>query len=229
MGNSTTAIIIFSRTAAAETTCKPFFCGNGTANFKMWDYLYQKTLRIAKETGLPLIICNEHTQKGVSFGEKMANALSSGFDLGYKNLIVIGGDCPDLNMATLLKVNRQINSNNDVVFGPDSRGGVYLFAINKSVFSETAFTNFAWQTRQLIKHFKQYVTLFSVVILSRLGDINTIENVIASLNKFTISNSWRLLLSQIIATNNVIYNCLVKIYRSLYLNSNKPLRAPPLF
>ena len=229
MTEQTTAILLFSRTAAAESMCKPVFCGNGTANFKVWDYLYQKTLRIAKATGLPIIISDERVQTGNCFGEKMANALTYGFALGYSNLIVIGGDCPDLNMAMLHKVNRQINSNNDVVLGPDNRGGVYLFAINKSVFNVTAFTNFAWQTRQLIKHFKQYVALFSVVTLSHLGDINTKENVIASLNNFSISNSWRLLLSHIIATNNFIYNCLIKIYQSLQLNSNKPLRAPPLF
>ena len=229
MVNDKTALIIFSRTPRVEAGYKSIFNGDATSNLKMWDYLYNKTLRIAHETKLPLIICDENAQKGESFGEKISYALFSAFGDGYNNLIVIGGDCPNLSKAMLLKANRQINGQHDVVLGPDTRGGVYLFAINKSVFEKTAFTNFGWQTRQLCKQFKQYTSVFSVVTLSRLADINTKENVITSLFTFLSSNSWRTLLSQIIITNNALYNSSINLYESLCLNSNKPLRAPPLF
>ncbi len=228
MIEQTTAILLFSRTASAESCCKPII-SNGIANTEMWDYLYKKTLRTIHTTGLPVIVCNEHHQAGNSFGERMANALNTGFAIGYDNLIVVGSDCVDLTKTALLTAYHKINSTQQVVIGPDCRGGVYVFAIKKTVFDNIAFTDFAWQTKQLFRQFKKYAAQFSVSFLSRLSDINTEEDVRSSFNKFSIDTSWRTLLSKIFASYNTLYNSLIRIYQSLYLNSNKPLRAPPLF
>lgn len=228
MIKQTTAILLFSRTAAVESTHK-FATSNITANKKLWNFLYKKTLRTLQSSSLPLIVCNEQHQAGNTFGEKMANALSEGFASGYDNLIVVGSDCVDLSKAILQSTCHKINNSHQVVVGPDCRGGVYLFAINKSVFNKTLFTDFAWQTKQLFKQFKNYGDRFSLIVLPRLHDINVEYDLLSAFNKFSIDVSWRILLSQIVATNNTLYNSFVKIYQSLYLNSHRPLRAPPLF
>ncbi len=227
MMQQTTAILIFSRTCAAESYCKPII-GNNAADGKLWDYLYNKTLRTANTTGLPVIICNESVQEGNSFAERISNALIAGFENGYDNLIVIGGDCLDLNKAILLNANEQITNNQQLVLGPDCRGGVYLFAINKSVFDKEVFLQFKWQTKLLYQQFVQFGASFSTTFLPRLSDINTKDDVLASLYKFSINNSWRLLLSEIIAKNIPLYNIVNKRFQQLQINGNKPLRAPPI-
>ena len=228
MIKQTTAIVLFSRTASVEKYYKPII-SNGIANNKMWDYLYKKTLHTIHATGLPLIVCSEQHQAGNSFGEKMANALNTGFATGYDNLIVVGSDCVDLTKTILLTAYHKINSTQQIVIGPDCRGGVYVFAIKKSVFDKIVFADFAWQTKQLFSQFKKYSDQFSVSFLSRLSDINTEEDVHSSFNKFSIDTSWHTLLSKIFASYNTLYNFLIRIYQSAYLNSYKPLRAPPLF
>lgn len=228
MIKQTTAILLFSRTAATES-CYKSVTSNIIANNKLWNFLYKKTLRTLQSSSLPVIVCNEQHQAGNTFGEKMANALCAGFASGYDNLIVVGSDCVDLTKAVLQSAYYKINNTHQVVVGPDCRGGVYLFAINKSVFNKPLFTDFAWQTKQLFKQFKNYGDRFSISILPRLYDINTKYDICSAFNKFLIDASWRILLSQIITTNNTFYNAFVKIYQSLYLNSNRPLRAPPLF
>ncbi len=222
------AILLFSRNASTESFCKPII-GNIAADNKMWDYLYSKTLRTATATGLPVIICDEKIQIGNSFGERMANALADGFKNGYDNLIVIGGDCLDLNKSILLNANEQITNNQQLVLGPDCRGGVYLFAINKSVFDKEIFLQFQWQKKQLFPQLAQFGSSFATTFLQRLSDINTKNDLLASFYKFSINNSWRLLLSQIITQDITLYSALNKPFQLLQLNGNKPLRAPPVF
>jgi hypothetical protein len=228
MIKQTTAILLFSRTAAAESCYKPI-SSNGIANNKMWDFLYKKTLRTLHGTGLPIIVCNEQHQAGNTFGDKMANALSAGFANGYDNLIVVGSDCVDLTKSAILSTYHKINSTEQFVLGPDCRGGVYVFAINKSVFDKRVFADFAWQTSQLFRQLKKYADNFSLSLLPRLSDINTEDDIRSAFNKFSTAASWRILLSQIIATGILHYNFFIFPFKLLHLNSNKPLRAPPSF
>lgn len=228
MAQQSTAILIFSRNAAAESYCKPII-GNISADDKLWDYLYNKTIRTATATGLPVIICDENVQKGNSFNERMTNALSTGFENGYDNLIVIGGDCLDLSKSILLDASELIGNNQQLILGPDCRGGVYLFAVNKFVFNKELFLQFQWQTKRLYQQFAQFGASFSTTFLLRLSDINTKEDLLASFYKFSINNSWRLLIAKITPRNIILYSALFKVFQPLELNGNKPLRAPPIF
>lgn len=118
-------------------------------------------------------------QNGVDLGERMLNAFKDGFEAGYKRIVLIGSDLPDINST---HINKGIDSlaNNDVVFGPAEDGGYYLIGLSQP--EDTIFLNKPWSQPNLLK-----VTLeelhsnkVSVGILDTLNDIDTYEDLIAS-------------------------------------------------
>ena len=64
-------------------------------------------------------------QKGTDLGEKMLNAFKKGFEQGYKNIILIGSDLPDISKDIINSGFRALNKN-QTVFGPALDGGYYL-------------------------------------------------------------------------------------------------------
>lgn len=71
---------------------------------------------------------NKRLQEGEDLGERMHNALKSGFDEGYKNVVIIGSDCIELNAAMIDEAFEAL-SNVECVLGPASDGGYYLIGL----------------------------------------------------------------------------------------------------
>lgn len=125
-------------------------------------------------------------QKGADLGERMLNAFKEGFDDGYKRIVLIGSDLPDINSKHIENGLEALKSTS-VVFGPAEDGGYYLIGLSK--LETSIFKNKPWSKPNLLK-----ITLnelhdqnIDVSILETLNDIDTYEDLIAS--EFYKSNS----------------------------------------
>ena len=125
------------------------------------------------------------TQQGLDLGERMKNAFKTGFEDGYKRIVLIGSDLPDI---TAKHINKGLEAlkQNEVVFGPAEDGGYYLIGLSKM--HNFVFDNKPWSDTQLLKEtlkeLKENCVTFTT--LDTLNDIDTYEDLIAS--KFYQSN-----------------------------------------
>jgi len=87
-----------------------------------------------------------HLQKGQDLGEKMKNAFSKVFQLGFEQVIIIGTDCLELTPQHL-KDAFQLLSNNSCVIGPAKDGGYYLLGLQKMI--PLLFKGIAWSTAEV--------------------------------------------------------------------------------
>lgn len=118
-------------------------------------------------------------QKGIDLGERMMNAFKDGFKAGYKKIVLIGSDLPDIN-ATHISKGIDALDTSDVVFGPAEDGGYYL--VGMSQLEETIFTDKPWSQPNLLTETLQELhnNNVSVSTLDTLNDIDTYEDLIAS-------------------------------------------------
>ena len=118
-------------------------------------------------------------QNGADLGERMLNAFKEGFEAGYKKIVLIGSDLPDINTAHIKKGIEALNEN-DVVFGPAEDGGYYLVGLSK--INTAIFTNKPWSKPNLLNETLQELQKLNVSVstLAPLNDIDTYEDLIAS-------------------------------------------------
>ena len=118
-------------------------------------------------------------QNGENLGERMKNAFTEGFKAGYKRIILIGSDLPDIS-AEHLENGLNALRINDVVFGPAEDGGYYLIGLTKMY--DFIFENKPWSQphllEQTLSELKTQSVKFSTLIT--LNDIDTFEDLIAS-------------------------------------------------
>jgi len=118
-------------------------------------------------------------QYGNDLGDRMSNAFKDGFDAGYKRIVLIGSDLPDINSNHIINGLKALEEK-DVVFGPAEDGGYYL--VGMSQLEETIFTDKPWSQPQLLTQTLQELQKnnVSVSILDTLNDIDTYEDLITS-------------------------------------------------
>ena len=79
-----------------------------------------------------------HRQQGDDLGERMHHAISTGLRQ-YRNVILVGCDCPSLSKADLQQAIHALSHHADVVLAPAEDGGYVLIGLNqpeKSLFSD---------------------------------------------------------------------------------------------
>ena len=118
-------------------------------------------------------------QHGADLGERMLNAFKDGFDTGYDNIVLVGSDLPDIDVAHIKNGLEALNTN-EVVFGPAEDGGYYLVGMSK--LNTEIFTNKPWSQPNLLELTLQELqsNQISVGTLDTLNDIDTYEDLIAS-------------------------------------------------
>ncbi len=127
-----------------------------------------------------------HVQKfqqiGVSLGERMIEAFSLGFSMGYKSICIIGTDCLELSSSIVDSAFTELR-NHDAVIGPARDGGYYLLGMNN--LEPTIFQNKNWGSDSVyeatLADFKQ--TGFCYSVLPTLSDIDVEDNLPLSLRK----------------------------------------------
>lgn len=114
-------------------------------------------------------------QEGRDLGERMKNAFKKGFEMGFKRVIGIGADLPDLKSDILLDA-LEILQKEQMVFGPAEDGGYYLLGMNKMV--NCVFEEKPWSTPQLLQLTLAQLQAqkISYHLLPQLNDIDTIED-----------------------------------------------------
>ncbi len=116
-----------------------------------------------------------HLQNGENLGEKMKGAFRGLFNAGYKKVIIIGTDCPEIDANLAVKSFEKLEKNN-IVVGPSNDGGYYLLGMDK--FYPFLFDEIEWSKEQVLSDTikmagKENLSRF---MLPELIDIDTEED-----------------------------------------------------
>ncbi len=118
-------------------------------------------------------------QEGKNLGERMKNAFLKGFEDGYKRIVLIGSDLPDIDSKHIEKGLENLK-HNKVVFGPAIDGGYYLVGMTKMYHS--IFDDKPWSESHLLEATLKELDHenISYALLETLNDIDTFEDLVAS-------------------------------------------------
>jgi rSAM/selenodomain-associated transferase 1 len=121
--------------------------------------------------------CAYIPQVGQDLGQRMKNAFLQAFNEGFKDVVVIGSDSPDLPKKYLELAFTALDTN-DVVIGPSSDGGYYLTGFTREAFLPEAFERISWssnkvfeQTINILKRYSQ-----SLYLLPQWHDVDTLAD-----------------------------------------------------
>jgi glycosyltransferase A (GT-A) superfamily protein (DUF2064 family) len=154
--SSSTAILLFARSAHEEVREKHFFPRAGYyRQLKLASQLNQNARRVAARTPFPLFIIAGASQRGHTFAERFTNAIQDVFDQGFRNVISIGNDCLDLNEQHIIQAANELERHN-LVLGPTVDGGAYLIGISRDFFQKQIFAVLPWQQKELLSAFQSW-------------------------------------------------------------------------
>lgn len=172
MLNSSTAILLFSRTASAEAKVKSFGAGR-TGDDRIARGLIERTEATLAKTGLPVFRSCETSQVEGTFGERLTEAMSEVYDKGFERVLVVGNDCPSI-LPSHLRAAAQMLEQGQNVLGPDRRGGVWLIGLQRDDFSGSQLAGLSWETPEL---YADMTALFPAATdFASLSDLNSFED-----------------------------------------------------
>lgn len=122
---------------------------------------------------IDLILFNESFQRGDDFGTRYYNALNDTFNSGYKKVISIGNDTPQLSWQQINYAQTQ-TAKGKMCIGPSHDGGFYLWALHQDDFRHIDFKKINWQTCHVFDQLKDQLQVKGVAFdqLKRLTDID---------------------------------------------------------
>jgi rSAM/selenodomain-associated transferase 1 len=116
-------------------------------------------------------------QNGKDLGERMRNGFIGAFQMGFKRVVLIGSDIPDLPLGFIREAFASLKKK-DVVIGPAYDGGYYLIGFKDKTFSPQVFERIAWGTQNVfdetIKKLKRFRRAVHTLPYQR--DIDTAED-----------------------------------------------------
>ncbi len=114
-------------------------------------------------------------QEGRDFGDRMHHTFTTGFSLGFRHVVLIGTDCPDIDQGIIDSAFRALE-NHDAVLGPAKDGGFYLIGLNSS--HPELFLDRSWSHSSVLKESIDLLdrTGTSYTLLEELQDIDTLED-----------------------------------------------------
>lgn len=104
-------------------------------------------------------------------GDRMARSFQSAFNSGVQRALIIGTDCPDLNVPLLEQAFCKLQQH-DLVLGPASDGGYYLIGLRRWI--PQLFVNIEWSTSSVLERtlaIAEELNL-SVALLPVLSDVD---------------------------------------------------------
>ncbi len=121
-------------------------------------------------------------QNGNDLGERMSNAIRDTLSAGYKKVIIIGSDSPDLPPEYIQEGFRRLDSS-DMVIGPSTDGGYYLIGGRREL---PVFDGIPWSSNKVFEMTLKKVRGHGLIffVLNEWYDIDTWED----LQRFRISD-----------------------------------------
>ncbi|MGV3641892.1 MAG: TIGR04282 family arsenosugar biosynthesis glycosyltransferase [Adhaeribacter sp.] len=199
--DSHTALVLFARSAREEVCHKNLLPQlPASRQEEVFEAFNHRSLALLAATGLPYFLVSSDQQQGHTFGERLHQALAQTFARGFRQVIVVGNDCPQLSVPDLMNAAALLEKHG-AVLGPDHHGGIYLLGLQKDVFEQTSgFSQVAWQTpfvaQQLKNLLQQEVT--GLFCLTAYGDINTPTDFRRALRQRLFTRSLRHRLSRLV-------------------------------
>lgn len=225
-----TAIIFFSRHARKEGLSKAWFGMQSVEKNQQLAVVLEKHCSdVVQEIGLPVFHFHEENQIGTTFGEKLANAYQTVFDLGYTSAISVGNDTPEISEINWIAIEAALDNRQNCI-GPSTRGGAYLIGLTADSFDKDEFAQLPWQQTTLYTHLEDYCSskASSVMILNTFRDINTYFDVVKwvqTTRQHLAETVLQIMKIGLVAVTAQLSN---RIYGVIH-NLNLPSRAPPLF
>lgn len=118
-------------------------------------------------------------QRGNNLGDRMKHGFADTFAKGYKRVIIIGSDAPDVPLS-ILKESLDALTRHDVVIGPSQDGGYYLIGFRDETFVSGVFDNIPWSTPSVygttlsLLHHQKHRKIY---VLPQWNDVDTIDDI----------------------------------------------------
>lgn len=114
-------------------------------------------------------------QEGETLAERMCHAFVHLFAKGYKRVVLVGSDIPELDTKIL---NYAINalSTNDAILSPTFDGGYYLIGFHAHTFRKEAFEGIVYSQKDVFKKTKAKLKGALLAQGKTLRDIDTLED-----------------------------------------------------
>jgi len=116
-----------------------------------------------------------HPQTDGDLGQRLTFAVGSAFGRSASGVIVIGGDCPELDMHALHSAAGALGAH-EVVLGPASDGGYYLIGLTRA--RPELFADIPWSTNCVFAKTLQRADELGLIplLLSLRDDVDTVED-----------------------------------------------------
>lgn len=157
-----------------------------TSNLNVDKFVFYSE-KIRKEDIWDEDIFRKKIQKGEDLGERMQNAFSEAFEMGYEKAIIIGSDMFDLDAKDIEKAFNTLHDTK-YVLGPATDGGYYLLGMKE--LKKEIFTNKIWGTDTVLKSTLEDLKEEKYVLLEARNDVDYYEDIkdIDAFQKFFPTN-----------------------------------------
>ena len=186
------ALIVFQKNAIPGKVKTRLAVGVGDQQaMKIYHWLTSKTFQSLSQVAVDAFVfysdfipneTNEESkggqqqvQVGTNLGDRMRNAFELVFAKGYRKVVIIGTDCPEISPEILNEAFDRLETVN-LVLGPAKDGGYYLLGTNQNF--PRLFDDIPWSTDQVLDLTKKKAEglHISITCLETLSDIDTLED-----------------------------------------------------
>lgn len=128
------------------------------------------------------------SQVGTNLGERLANLSYTLFNRGFKKVVLLDSDTPNLPLKYIRHALRRLDRF-DVTLGPCEDGGYYLIGLRSNV--SGIFEGIPWSTSRVVEStIQKALTLgLTISLIDRWYDVDTLEDLIRL--KKNLESSWK--------------------------------------
>jgi hypothetical protein len=136
-----------------------------------------------KETEIKKMFGNDYEyrpQRGTDLGARMKNAFDDCFSEGFKSVVLMGSDFPDLPLKIIDDAFAALDNPSDTVIGPTADGGYYLIGFRYDTFLPAIFEGFTWSTASVFLETLKILQAYGrqTEIIQEWRDVDTSDDLI---------------------------------------------------
>tara|TARA_B100002051_G_C16642359_1_gene589369 strand:+ start:369 stop:1061 length:693 start_codon:yes stop_codon:yes gene_type:complete len=119
-------------------------------------------------------IFRKKLQTGTDLGEKMQNAFSELFEMGYEKVLIVGSDIFELGQSDIENA-FEVLQTTETVIGPATDGGYYLLGMKER--NVAIFQNKNWGTSTVLKETLSDLRQKKYVLLEERNDVDYYQDI----------------------------------------------------